>query len=675
MESGEFLDLTITSYSNKFGAEKINNSINFGIQTPIDKYTQELEMINSNTKDDKSEKRELRYKFFENCIKEIDEFPDLPNYLEVFFKIMICWLNGGGDKPPQIDENGDYYINYFEFNYNQFNSQKLIATVAGGNIIIIFGKLLNDIITSIINNIGIDLKRVEDPSILQKYVDEKFMEIYNNLTKTNKDIINFMEKNKITKNQFFLNLLLRLRYTSSLYDNIIEISKSNYSDFDYSLLPNFYEPFYSKKQIPSLINKLESLIKTDSKLYQGFGLFRIKSYVNCNDDLILDKKSKQKLKNSCKKILPPEVFEKLYPQAINKSDLDNPTLNNDNEDSINCKEFIKFLLDQKDIIKKSTTANINLVKNYFSEKLKSIWEYREVKTQEQIELEAVIFYINYTSFKINNYIRKWELGEDLNKFSKYTYVNKTTKEKFEFKNIRNLDYQDIVYSFLNLENIYVSNYSFLLRLVGGIFENFLNQDDNIFGINKSFSEELLDVFIEEKNKLTSNKCKIDPILLTFVFNKKLKSTSLNYLIKEHVLKALQKVMYSKKGFPDGFNIVINTIVSDNLDEETNINLEDLNIDVIGDLISELDILKEKEKELPKNTVDLKRTERLTSVAPYKKRGGKKYTKKRVVKTKKTKNDKLKQIKKINITKKPKNNKIKKIKKINITKKPKKNKIK
>ena len=273
------------------------------------------------------------------------------------------------------------------------------------------------------------------------------MEIYNNLTKTNKDIINFMEKNKITKNQFFLNLLLRLRYTSSLYDNIIEISKSNYSDFDYSLLPNFYEPFYSKKQIPSLINKLESLIKTDSKLYQGFGLFRIKSYVNCNDDLILDKKSKQKLKNSCKKILPPEVFEKLYPQAINKSDLDNPTLNNDNEDSINCKEFIKFLLDQKDIIKKSTTANINLVKNYFSEKLKSIWEYREVKTQEQIELEAVIFYINYTSFKINNYIRKWELGEDLNKFSKYTYVNKTTKEKFEFKNIRNLDYQDIVYSF------------------------------------------------------------------------------------------------------------------------------------------------------------------------------------------------------------------------------------
>ena len=643
MESGEFLDLTITSYSNKFGAEKINNSIYFGIQTPIDKYSDELKMIFLSTKDDKSDKRELRYNFLENCIKEIEDFPDLPNYLEVFFKIMICWLNGGGDKPPQIDETGNDYINYFEFNYNQFNNQKLIVTVAGGNIIIIFAKLLNDIITSIINNIGIDLKSVEDPSILQKYVDEKFMEIYNNLTKTNKDIINSIEKNQITKKQFFLNLLLRLRYTSSLYDNIIEISKSNYSDFDYSLLPNFYERFYQKEKVPDLINKLESLIKTDSKLYQGFGLFRIKSYVNCNDDLILDKKSKQKLKNSCKKILPPEVFEKLYPQAINKSDLNNPLLNNDNdnEDSINCKEFIKFLLDQKDIIKKSTTANINLVKNYFSEKLKSIWEYREVKTQEQIELEAVIFYINYTSFKINNYIRKWELGLDFNKFSKYTYVNKTTKEKFEFKNIRNLDYQDIVYSFLNLENIYVSNYSFLLRLVSGIFENFLNQDDTVFGINKSFSEELLDVFIDEKNKLTSNKCKIDPILLTFVFNKKLKSTSLNYLIKEHVLKALQKVMYSKKGFPDGFNIVINTIVTDNFDEETNINLEDVNIDAVGDLIGEIDILEEKEKKLTKNTVDLKRTERLTSVAPYKKKGGKNYTKKRVEKTKKNKTKKSK----------------------------------
>ena len=693
MESGEFLDLTITSYTNEFGAEKINNSINFGIQTPIDKYSQELEMINSNTKDDKSEKRELRHNFLKNCIKEIEDFPDLPNYLEVFFKIMICWLNGGGDKPPQkppqIDEYGNDYINYFEFNYDQFNTQKLIATVTGGNIVIIFAKLLNDIITSIINK-GIDLKTENYPSILQKYVDQNSIEIYNNLTKTNKDIINLMEENKITKNQFFLNLLLRLMYNTSLHNNIIEISKSDYSDFDYSLLPNFYngyetdeygkfkKHFYKKELVTTLINKLKFLTMNDNKLYQGFALFRIKSYINCNHDLILNKKDKQKLKKYCKKILPPEIYKKLYAQAINNDDLNADVLNSDNEDSINCKEYIKFLLHQKDIIKKSTIENINLVKNYFSEKLKLEEKYKNLKT-EQIELEAIIFYINYSSFKINNYIRNWEYGKDFNKFSRYTNINKTTKEKLEFKHIKNLDYQDIVLSFLNLNNIYFSNYSFLLRLVAGIFENFLNQNDIVFGKYKSFSEELLDVFIEKK--ITSNVCEIGPILLTFVFNEKLKDTPLNNLIKKHVLKGLEKVVYSKKGFPDGFNIVINTIVTDDLDKETNIDFDEVTIDAIGDLISELDILDEKEKELPKNTINLKRQDRDSAeelrdsaeelrdsaeeLRPqYKKikKGGKKYTKKKVLKTKKLK------IRKLNTKNKTKKSKLNRKNKNKIKKK-------
>lgn len=648
MESGEFLDLTISSYSNKFGAEKINNSIYYGIQTPIDKYIEELRMINLTSKDDKSNKRLLRYQFLENCINEID---GLPNYLEVFFKIMICWLNGGGDKPPQIDEFGNDYINYFEFNYEQYNNQKLVVNVAGGNIIIIFAKLLNDVISNIINIINIDLLNINDTNKLEKYINEKSIEIYENLTTTNKNIINFMEKIKIFKNKFFFNFLLRLRYISKLYNNIVEISRSEYSDFDYSLLPNYYKPFYNIEQIPGLIKKLENLIINDNKLYQGFGLFRIKSYVNCKNDN-LNKVNKQKLKSACKKILPSEIYEKLFPQAINNSDLEHEELNSQNEDSINCKEFIKFLLDQKEIIKKSTIANINLVKNYFSEKLKSIWEYREIKTQEQLELEAIIFYINYTSFKINNYIYKWERGEDLNKFSKYTHINKTTKAKSEFKNIRNLNYNDIVYSFLNLENIYLSNYSFLLRLIGGIFENFLNQEDTIFGINKSFSEELLDTFIEDKNKLSKNECKIDPILLTFVSNKKLETTSLNYLLKEHVLKALQKVAYSKKGFPDGFNIVINTIVTDDINELSNINLDEVDIDAIGDIITQLNILNEKEIDINKTTIHSKREDRLSIIHPYKKRGGKKYTKKNIQKKKSKKPKKQKN----------KKNKIKKTKK-------------
>ena len=672
MESGEFLDLTISSYTNIFGAEKINNSIYYGIQTPIDKYIHELEMINSITQDDKSAKRELRYQFLENCVKEIDEIPDLPNYLEVFFKIMICWLNGGGDKQNQIseiDEFGNDYINYFKFNYNQFNNQKLIVTVAGGNIIIVFAKLLNDII---INIKDFDLLIKQDKKDIEKLVSENSIKIYDKLSKTNKNIIDFMETNKIMKNEFFLNFLLRLKYSSKLYTLITSISKSEYSDFDYSLLPNFYQPFYKSEDVPYMIKKLNSLSQNDNELYQGFGLFRIKSLINCKDPN-LKKNSKQNLKNSCKKILPQEIFEKLYPQAINISDLDNPLLSINETDNINCKEYIKFLLHQKEIIKKNTIENINLVKNYFSQKLQKLPEYINLN-KEQLELESIIFYINYNSFKINNYISKWEEGKDSNKFSKYTFTNKDKTQKSVFTNIRNLNYKDIVYSFLNLENIYTSNYSFLLRLVSGIFENFLNENDSVFGINKSFSEELLDVFIEEKNKSSSGKCIIDPIQLTLVFNKKLKGTSLNFLVKEHVLNSLKKVVYSKKGFPDGFNIVINTVATNKSADEENINLDEVNIEAVGDLIEQLNIMKEKEKELPKNTVDLKRRERLTSVTPYKKIGGKKYTKKRVVKTKKSKNNKVKEIKKINITKKLKNNKIKKFKKINMTKKPKNNKI-
>ena len=639
MESGEFLDLTITSYSNQFGAEKINNSIYFGIQTPIDKYIHELEMIGSTTKDDKSEKRELRLRFLQNCVNDIK---GVNNYLENFFKIMICWLNGGGNKPPLIDEFGNDYINYFEFNCEQYNKQKLIATVAGGNIIVIFAKLLNDLIVNITNITGLDLSSIKEIDTIEKTIDEKSDEIYNNLTTTNKNIINFMETDKryeIKKNKFFLNLLIKLKNSSELYILISKISKSQYSDFDYSLTPNYYEPFLPKEKIPILINKLKALLHNDDKLYQGFGLFRIKSYVNCKEESKI-KTGEENLKSACKKILLPnnqQIYERLFPQAVNQEDLKHSVLNNDNQDSINCKRYIQFLLEQKDIIKRSTIENINLVKDYFSEKLKNISEYTKIKRPDQLELEAIIFYINYNSFKINNYIRKWENGDDYNKFSRYTHINKTTKQKFKFENIRNLDYQSVLYSFLNLENIYTDNYSYLLRLVSGIFENFLNQDDTVFGINKSFSEELLDVFIAEKNKLSRNRCKIGPIKLTLVYNKKFKDTQLNYFLKEHVSNSLKKVIYSEKGFPDGFNIVLNTIVSDNLPEENDIDLDELEKDIVGDLIELLDISDSNKKV---EDIYIDRSGKRQKVAGTRK-------KKAIIKIKKIKkNKKTKKIKKI-----------------------------
>tara|TARA_Y100000816_G_scaffold237546_1_gene183542 strand:+ start:1249 stop:3255 length:2007 start_codon:yes stop_codon:yes gene_type:complete len=645
MESGEFLDLTITSYSNIFGGEKIKNSIYYGIQTPIDKYIHELEMINENTKDDKSAKRIMRLELLKECVNEISDLPNLPNYIEIFFTIIICWLNGGGDKDGETSAD-----DFLTGNYKQYNKQKLIVTVAGGNIIVIFAKLLKDIIDNILPYLINDL---------EKEIKENSEKIYNNLTTTNKNIINFMNSKNISKEEIFLNLILRLQNSNKLYSSINENAKSSFSDFDYSLLPNYYKPWYDIKEIPFLITRINNLVVNDNqddneydneddngddnkeeviddkeeKIHNGFALFRIKSLIDCKNSN-LKQVDKKRLKESCKNVLKEENFENLFPQAVNESDLENELFKVDNQDNKNCKEYVKFLLEQKENIKKSTIENIDLVKNYFSEKLKNLNEYKNLK-QEQLELEAIIFYINYSSYKINKYIYNWEKGSDENNFSKYVMMDKTTKKKSIFKNINNLDYYNIILTFLNLQNIYISNNSFLLRVVGGIFENFLNENDTIFGGDKSFSEDLLDVLIKNKKDISS-KCKINPIKIMLVFNKKLKNTSLNYLIKKHVYDALEKVKNSDLGFPDGFNIIINTIITNNSSDINNIDLDEVEIDSIGDLLELSNISDEKEKEKEKeievekskNRIKEKKLERRSKINPY---GGFKNTRKKKLK--------------------------------------------
>jgi hypothetical protein len=156
-------------------------------------------------------------------------------------------------------------------------------------------------------------------------------------------------------------------------------------------------------------------------------------------------------------------------------------------------------------------------------------------------------------------------------------------------------------------------------------------------LKKSFSEELLDVFIAEKNKLSRNKCKIGPIKLTLVYNKKLKDTQLNYFLKEHVSNSLKKVIYSEKGFPDGFNIVLNTIVSDNLPEENDIDLDEFEKDIVSDLIELLDISDSNKKV---EDIYIDRSGKRQKVAGTRK-------KKAIIKIKKIKkNKKTKKIKKI-----------------------------
>ena len=158
--SGEFFDLTLSSFNNLFGKEKIIYSMRKGIEVPISKFLYELQEIEKLTNDDKTDKRKLRYILLSAANK------DLRNVLASFFEVMMCWLNGGGDKLSQ------YYPGYY--NFSQYYQQRLIIMVNGGNIITIFAKLLLNIIQT-----------------SSSY--STFTEIYDNLTKSNREFIYELE--------------------------------------------------------------------------------------------------------------------------------------------------------------------------------------------------------------------------------------------------------------------------------------------------------------------------------------------------------------------------------------------------------------------------------------------------------------------------------------------------
>ena len=63
--AGELFDLSIASLNNDFGWYHITGIMKYGINFPLDKFINELDMIldNCGPKDEKSPKREARRKF------------------------------------------------------------------------------------------------------------------------------------------------------------------------------------------------------------------------------------------------------------------------------------------------------------------------------------------------------------------------------------------------------------------------------------------------------------------------------------------------------------------------------------------------------------------------------------------------------------------------------------
>ena len=118
--SGELFDLTITSLNNDFGYEKAKYSLEHGISTPIYKFIEELEKIAITTADAKSTKRAARLEFL--------QFFSGNTFIEHYFMDMMCFLNGGFPFTATPE--------------SRHSNNKIIINIAGGNVIVIFAKLM-----------------------------------------------------------------------------------------------------------------------------------------------------------------------------------------------------------------------------------------------------------------------------------------------------------------------------------------------------------------------------------------------------------------------------------------------------------------------------------------------------------------------------------------------------
>ena len=360
--SGELFDLTVTSYNNNFGKEKIDYSLKHGIEIPIVKYIDELEMISEGSNDDKSEKRRQRLQF----LKEINN--NHSSLSQLFTKI-IRFINGGE-------------------NNNSFKENKLIMVVAGGNIITIFVKLMEFIVNNI--NSG---KEDNTKAILKDlyYIDNDY-EIDNIYKGIKENIIKFSLEESNTK----------------IFN---ELLNKGFSDFDYNLLPNKLN-----NNNNNIVNVQNSLKTNDEEA--GFFLLRAKTSIrSCKEVDMLNPSGKE----SCRGILNDEEMKLLFPQGVQKNFLNKVRQNYDCEQYINNLLKRKEIIENE--TKNNVKMVINTFKegvtykNYKYANNKDPFKFKYAFSSPyilppllkpfDIDVISVMIYLNKITNTINKYIRNY----------------------------------------------------------------------------------------------------------------------------------------------------------------------------------------------------------------------------------------------------------------------------
>ena len=185
---GELFDLTVTSANNRFGKEKIDHSLDNGINFKIDYFIKELGKMTTGKQDDKSKKRKIRKDFLDNC-----KSSKFPFFIELF-DLLINYLNGGQTLNMK----------------NEYNNQSLIVVLMGGNIINIYFNIIY--YSKKRENITLISNMFDTIPGLSHFI-RGILHQLNKWLKENNSFLNFMEDNK--KDYF-----------------------NNYSDLDFALLPN-----------------------------------------------------------------------------------------------------------------------------------------------------------------------------------------------------------------------------------------------------------------------------------------------------------------------------------------------------------------------------------------------------------------------------------------------------
>lgn len=356
--SGELFDLTVTSYNNIFGKEKIDYSLKHGIEIPIDKYIDELKMISKGSNDDKTEKRRQRLQFLQK-IKE------LPNLSQLFTKI-IRFINGG-------EKN------------NSFEDNNLIMVVAGGNIITIFVKLME----FIVNNINSGKEDNTKTLLKELYDNDNDYNIDNIYKGIKKNIINFSSE----------------KYNTIIFNQLLD---KGFSDFDYNLLPN------KLNNNNNIVNIQDSLKTNDEEA--GFFLLRAKTSIrSCKEVDMLNPSGKE----SCRGILNDEEMKLLFPQGVQKNFLNKDRLNYDCEQYINNLLIRKEIIENE--TKNNVKMVINTFKegvtyknykyannkNHFKHVFSSPYILPPLLKPFDIDVISVMIYLNKITNTINKYIKNY----------------------------------------------------------------------------------------------------------------------------------------------------------------------------------------------------------------------------------------------------------------------------